>query len=212
MLSLAVEKRDISKNAGAVRRSGFVPGVVYGAHHKSTPISVSAKEFEKIFREAGEATIVALTGIGAELPTLIHEVDLDPLTSRPRHIDFYAVTKGQKVEVAIPLTYVGESPAVKGGANLIKVLHELPIKADPMNLPHDVQVDISVLANVGDHVSIGDLTIPAGVEVLLPAEEVVALIQEVKEEVVEAAPADLSAIEVEKKGKEGEEAAEAPAA
>jgi large subunit ribosomal protein L25 len=214
MLTLSVEKRDKgSAKAPALRRAGKIPGVVYGAHHESTPIAVAAVAFEKVFHEAGEATIVSLAGIGDPLPTLIHEVDLDPLTSRPRHVDFYAVTKGEKVEVAIPLEYIGVSPAVEAGANLVKVLHELEVEADPMSLPHDIKVDISALAAIGDQIHAKDLPLPPGVALNIEPEEVVALVQEIveeKEEVV-AAPADLSAIEVEKKGKEEEPAESAPA-
>lgn len=211
MLTLAVQKRDEkSANAVELRRAGSIPAVVYGAHHEATPISIPAIAFGKVLREAGEATIVSLSGLGAALPTLIHEVDLDPLTSLPRHVDFYAVTKGEKVEVAIPLTFVGVSAAVEAGANLVKVMHEVEVKADPMNLPHDIEVDITRLAVVNDQIHTGDLKLPAGVELTGEPEEVVALVQEVVEEKAEAAPADIAAIEVEKKGKE--ESAEAPAA
>jgi large subunit ribosomal protein L25 len=216
MLTLTVEKRDNkSPKAPVLRRTGIIPGVVYGAHQEATPISIDARSFEKILRKAGEATIVSLDGLGAALPTLIHEVDLDPLTSLPRHVDFYAVTKGEKVEVPIPLHFEGVSAAVEAGANLVKVMHELEVKADPMNLPAHIVVDISVLAAVGNRIQARDLKLPAGVELAIEPEEVVALIQEVVEEKVEvAAPADLSAIEVEKKGKEEVEgeAAEAPKA
>lgn len=211
MLTLSVEKRGKTR-APALRRAGSIPAVVYGAHHESTPITVPAIAFEKVLREAGEATIVSLEGLGASLPTLIHEVDLDPLTNRPRHVDFYAVTKGEKVEVAIPLVFVGVSVAVEAGANLVKVMHEVEVEADPMSLPHDIQVDLSMLKVLDDQIRVGDLALPAGVELVSDPEEVVALVQEVVEEKEEvAAPADLSAIEVEKKGKE-EEAEEAPAA
>ena len=168
--------------------------------------------FEKVLREAGEATVVSLSGLGGStptLPTLIHEVDLDPLTNLPRHVDFYAVTKGQKVEVAIPLVFVGVSPAVEAGANLVKVMHELEVEADPMNLPHNIEVDISTLVALGDKIHASDLALPSGIELVTPKEEVVALVQEIveeKEEVV--APADISTIEVEKKGKDEETSAE----
>ena len=213
MLTLSVEKRD-EKSAGApaLLRAGSIPAVVYGAHHESTPITVPAVAFGKVLREAGEATIVSLEGLGAPLPTLIHEVVLDPLTSLPRHIDFYAVTKGKKVEVAIPLVFEGVSPAVEKGANLVKVLHEIEIEADPMNLPHNIEVDLSVLAEINDRIHVRDLVLPAGVELVSEPEEVVALVQEIveeKEEVV--APADIASIEVEKKGKEEEEKTETPA-
>ena len=215
MLTLKVEKRKDGGSAAALRRGGAVLGVVYGAHQEATPVSVSAIAFGKVLREAGEATIVSLSGLGGStptLPTLIHEVDLDPLTNLPRHVDFYAVTKGQKVEVAIPLVFVGVSPAVEAGANLVKVMHELEVEADPMNLPHNIEVNISILAALGDKIHASDLALPSGIKLVTPSEEVVALVQEIveeKEEVV--APADISTIEVEKKGKEEETPAPTPA-
>ena len=204
MLTLSVEKRDTAgTGAPALLRSGSIPAVVYGAHHESTPITISASAFGKVLREAGEATIISLEGLGAALPTLIHEVDLDPLTSLPRHVDFYAVTKGEKVEVAIPVVFVGVSPAVEAGANLVKVLYELEVEADPMSLPHNIEVDISVLVALGNKIHASDVKLPAGITLVTVPEEVVALVQEVVEEKEEeVAPADLGAIEVEKKGKE----------
>jgi large subunit ribosomal protein L25 len=210
MITLPVEKR-AAGGVGALRKSGKVPGVVYGARQEATPIALDARSFEKVFREAGESAVVALQGLGADLPTLIHEVDLDPLSSRPRHVDFYAITKGQKVEVAIPLEFVGESAAVKGGANLVKVMHELPIKADPMSLPHALEADLALLAVLGDQIHVRDIVLPAGVELDIDPEEVVALTQEVVEEKEETPAADLSAIEVEGKGKEEAAEGEAPA-
>jgi large subunit ribosomal protein L25 len=211
MLTLPVEKREkTGVSVPVLRRTGFIPAVVYGASQESMPITVSARAFEKVLREAGEATIVSLAGLGAPLPTLIHEVDLDPLTNQPRHVDFYAVTKGKKVQVAIPLVFIGESPAVKAGANLVKVLHELEVKADPMNLPHDITVDLSVLVAVGNKIHAKDIILPAGIELAVEPEETIALAQEVMEEKVEVVAADISSIEVEKKGKEEEtETAEA---
>jgi large subunit ribosomal protein L25 len=222
MLTLKVEKREkksasvegksaFGASAPALRRAGSIPAVVYGAHHKATPISVLANAFEKVLREAGEATIVSLTGIGLPdgkagepLPALIHEVDLDPMTNLPRHVDFYAVTKGEKVEVAIPIVFIGISPAVEAGANLVKVLHEIEVEADPMNLPRNFEVDVSILAAIDDRIHVRDIALPAGVTLITEPEEVIVLVQEVVEEKVEevVAPADISTIEVEKKGKE----------
>ncbi|KKW40191.1 hypothetical protein A3I46_01020 [Candidatus Kaiserbacteria bacterium RIFCSPLOWO2_02_FULL_54_13] len=220
MLTLAVEKRtDNGATATVLRRTGVIPGVVYGAHQTATPIKIEARAFEKVLREAGEATIVSLTGLGLSgqdepLPTLIHEVDLDPLTNQPRHVDFYAVTKGKKVEVAIPLAFVGVSPAVEAGANLVKVLHEIEVEADPMNLPHNIEVDISTLAAINDRICAKDLVFPAGVTLVSEPEEVITLVQEVVEEKEEEpVAADITSIEVEKKGKEeeaGAGVAEAP--
>lgn len=209
MVTLTVEKRATrGSTPQKLRNEGFLPAVVYGAHQVSTPIAVETRAFQRALREAGEATIVSLEGLGEPLPTLIHEVDVDPLTGQPRHVDFYAVTKGEKVEVAIPLTFVGVSPAIEAGANLVKVLHELEVEADPMNLPHHIEVDLSMLKVVDDRICAKDLVLPAGVALAIGPEEVIALAQEVVEEKVEEVVADIGSIEVEKKGKEEEAAPE----
>lgn len=214
MLTLEVQKRDTAgEGPAALRRAGMIPAVVYGAHQEVTSIVVPELAFNKVHREAGEATIVSLSGLGEALPTLIHEIDVDPVTGRTRHIDFYAVTKGEKVEVHVPLEFVGISAAVDAGANLVKVLHEIEIEADPMNLPHSIEVDISVLAAVGDKIHASNVKLPTGSTLVTDAEEIVALAQEVEEEKPEeSAPVDLSSIEVEKKGKEEGEAEAVPEA
>lgn len=208
MITLQVEKRE-GGGATELRREGKVPGVVYGAHHESTPIAMDAVAFSKALKAAGEATVVSLTGLGEAVPTLIHQVDLDPLTSLPQHVDFYAVTKGEKVQVHVPLEFIGESAAVKAGANLVKVLHEIEVEADPMLLPRDLKVDLSMLANLNDQIHVRDIKIPTGVALVTGEDEVIAIAQEVAQEREEVAPADISSIEVEKKGKEEEAAAEA---
>ena len=213
MTTLTVARREATgPKAPALRRAGALPAVVYGAHQAATAIVVDARAFGKALASAGESTIVSLEGLGGSaLATLIHEVDLDPVTHLPRHVDFYAVTKGEKVEVAVPLEFVGESPAMKAGANLVRVLHELEVEADPVNLPHELTIDVSILAEIGAQIHAGDVKLPAGVTLVTDPEEVVALIQEVEEEPEEvAAPADLSAIEVEGKGKETEEGETVP--
>lgn len=218
MVTLGVEKRDPqAATLSALRSKGLIPGVVYGAHHESTSIAIDAKAFAKVLRDTGDAsesTIVSLSGLGAALPTLIHEIAFDPITSQPRHIDFYAVTKGEKVQVAIPLSFIGESAAVEAGSNLVKVVHEIEVEADPMNLPPAIEVDLSMLKVEGDQIHAKDLVLPAGVTFTGEAEEVIALAQAVVEEKEEAAPADIGDIEVEKKGKEEEDGAaeSAPAA
>ncbi len=201
MLSLTVQKRP-EGGLGALRRAGSLPAVIYGAHHASTPVVLDTRAFLKAFREAGEASVISLTGLGEAVPALVHEVDSDPVTGEVRHVDFYAVTKGEKIEIEIPLEFVGVSPAVDRGANLVKVMHEIEVKADPMNLPQSLTVDLGRLVEVTSQILAGDIELPKGVELVGDPKEVVVLVQEVKEEVVESTPADISSIEVEKKGKE----------
>jgi large subunit ribosomal protein L25 len=179
-----------------------MPAVVYGPKQETIAISLSLLDFKRILREEGESTVIDLEGLGKPMQVLIHEVDRDPVTENPRHADFYAIVKGSKVEVAVPLLFIGESAAVKAGANLVKVMHELEIEAGAADLPHEIEVDISALENIGDQIHVSDIKLPKGVTTKIEGEEVVALTQEVEVESEEpTAGPDMDAIEVEKKGK-----------
>jgi large subunit ribosomal protein L25 len=209
MISLNVKPRAVGENLYRVRKDGFMPAVFYGKKEKSTPVSIPMADFLKVWKQAGETTIVNLKGDGVDVEALIHEIDLDPITEQPRHADFYVFEKGHKLEVDIPLEFVGVAPAVKDlGGILIKVLHELKIEAMPKDLPHKIEVDVSSLATFDSQILAGSIALPAGVTLVDSASEVVALVAMPKEEKEEVAPVDLSAIEVEKKGKKEEEGAE----
>ncbi len=207
--TLTATPRDTKATAAALAAAGIIPAVVYGPKQESIAISLESRVFDKVLRDAGESSVIELSGVtSAPLQVLIHDLDMDPVKHIPRHVDFYAIEKGAKVEVAVQIEFVGESAAVKAGANLVKVLHELEVKADAAHLPHEITIDISVLENVGDQIHVRDIKLPTGVELVTDAEEVVAIAQAVEEEKEEAAPAvDMAAIEVEKKGKDEEEAA-----
>ncbi len=212
MLKLDIVKREKSQKLEALRKAGKLPAVYYGPKEKSTPITVSQAEFQKVWKKAGESSIIELHGIGDTHDALIHEIDVHPVTGIPRHADFYVIEKGKKVEVAVPIIFDGIAPAVKDlGGILVKVLRELRIEATPKDLPHDVHVDISALTELTSVITAKDIKIGAGVTLLVGADDVVASIAEAKEEVEEAAPVDLSAIEVEKKGKDAKEGAEGEA-
>lgn len=205
----ATPRTRIGKTADLLSKEGLMPGVVYGPKQDPISISLSLHEFEAVLRHGGESAVITLSGLEKPLQVLIHDLERNPLTNIPRHVDLYAVEKGAKVTVSVPLSFVGESMAMKLGANLVKVLHEIEIESDPSKLPSEIEVDISALAAMDDQIRVSDLKAPAGVEILTPGDEVVALAQAVEEEAEEdsAAP-DMDAIEVEKKGKdEAEEAA-----
>jgi len=124
------------------------------------------------------------------------------------HADFLVVPMDKAIEVAVPLVFVGEMPAAKLGATLLKVLHEVSISALPADLPHDIKVDISSLTEVHAHITVADLKLPKGVKVLDEAEEIVASAVEVMaEEIAPVVAADMAAVEVEKKGKKEDTAA-----
>lgn len=206
MLTLNVEKRDPKINVEKIRKAGKMPAVFYGKKEQSTPISVDYAVFEKTLEEAGESTIIHLNGEDIDVDVLIHEVDLDPVTDKPRHADFYAIEEGKKLEIKVPIEFIGIAPAAKDlGGVLVKVMHEIEIEALPKDLPRNIEVDLSSLVSFESVIAVKDIKMPEGVVAKAGLEEIVASVYEPKEEVEEVAPVDLSTIEVQKKGKEAKE-------
>ena len=210
MFAIKAKKRDASVDSTELRKKGEIPAVFYGAKNPSTSIVISNIEFKKIWHKAGESSTVSITTEdGKKVDVLIHDVQVDPVTDEPIHVDFLVIDMAKKIRVHVELAYEGISEAVKSGlGTLVKVLHEIEIEALPKDLPHNLVVDISKLVTVQDQVFISDIRLPVGVEIVTKSHNVVcsiALQVEEKEEVV--APVDLSAIEVEKKGKKDEEGA-----
>ncbi len=205
--SLTVSPRTIvGKSTKVLAVEGVIPAVVYGPKQEAIPVSVPLLAFEAILRHGGESALIEISGLEKPVQALVHDLDRDPVTHVPRHVDFYAVEKGAKVTVSVPLSFVGDSMAVKSGANLVKVLHEIEIEADATKLPSEIEVDIAPLNAEGDQIRVSDLKAPSGVTILTSEEEVVALAQAVAEETEEDAGApDMDAIEVEQKGKAEEE-------
>ena len=212
MLTLNVEKRDMKVKLDALRQKGLIPAVFYGPKEETTPVSMSRTDFIKVYKKAGESSVIILKEGNNEHEALIHDIDVHPVTGAPRHADFYVIEKGKKVKVSVPLIFEGVSPAVKDkGAILIKVARELEIEAGARDLPQDLKVDISSLVEFSSTVTAKDIKLPAGVTLVAGPDEVIASVSEAKEELEEVKPVDMSAIEVEKKGKEAKEGEE-PAA
>lgn len=214
MLSLKSQARDSKMKSEFLRKQGLIPAVFYGPKAKTTSIAITQKDFRKVWREAGESSIVMLETPAGKVSTLIHDVQFDPVKSDPIHADFYVIEEGKEVEVHVPIEFIGVAPAVKElGAMLIKVLHEVNINAMPKDLPHNLTADVSSLIALDSQILVKDIDLPKGVTLVTHADEVVVSVAAARkaeeEEVV--APVDLSTIEVEKKGKKEEEGAEGEA-
>jgi large subunit ribosomal protein L25 len=209
-MELAVEKRDTKKTAKSLRNKGILPAVVYGRSEESTPISVDHKAFEKVYHKAGESSVITLQGLGDEKDALIHDVVVHPVSGKIMHADFYAIEKGQKVTVSVPIEFDGESPAVKDkGGILLKVMHELEMEVLPKELPHALHVDISKLVELEDKIAVKDIVLPPSAVITDSLDEVVAMITVAVEEVVEETPLSIADIgdSVERGKKEEEEGA-----
>jgi large subunit ribosomal protein L25 len=204
MLTINASKREIVGKATARIGGDEMPAVFYGRKEKSTPVTILKSEFKKIYKDAGESTVISLKVDGKGMDVLIHEVDVDPIKHEPRHVDFYVLEKGKKIEVNVPVNFIGVAPAMKLGGIVVKVLHEIEIEADPTNLPHEIDVDLSALENLDSQILVKDVKLPNGVIAKGNLEEVVAAISVATEEKEVPASVDISAIEVEKKGKKEE--------
>lgn len=182
-LQISATIRDkFGKQNNALRKSGTIPAVLYGHGAENTSLSINLKEFSKIYKQAGESTIINLNiekdGKVEQRPVLIHDVDFEPVTDVLRHADFYVVKMDEVITATIPLVFVGESSAVKAmNGILLKNLHEIEIEALPKDLPHEIKVDISFIDSFDKYIHVKDLNLPTGVKVKGDPEEVIALVK-----------------------------------
>jgi large subunit ribosomal protein L25 len=217
-MELQVQKRTIlGRGVKALRKQGLVPAELYGKGVENLHLTVSSKEFKKVFKEAGENTLVNLLIEKEKRPVLINNVSFNYLSGDVESVDFYQVRMGEKLKVKVPLEFIGVAPAVKEkNGILVKSLQELEVEVLPMDIPHEFKVDLSKLANIGQSIYIKDLVVPEQVKVLVAPETVVvtviAKITEEEELAIqqEAAGRGVEAIKVETEEKKAErEAAKA---
>src|SRR3989344_6739246 len=181
-IELKAEARTIlGSGVKALRKSGYVPAVLYGKGQESISLQVPVKDFNKVLKEAGESTLVYV-GVGSNsYPTIIHDVSLDPVSDSILHADFYKVSLTEKIKTEVPVVFIGESPAVKDLSGiLVKNVNELEVEALPQNLPHEIAVDISSLKNFGDQISIKDIKSGADVKLMADVDTIIATVQDPK--------------------------------
>lgn len=206
MITLHAETRDVKVNPKIIRKQGKIPAVFYGQGQESTSVSVERLPFIKLLEQAGESTIFSLVTPKGTFNALIHDVALDPVLGDPIHVDFYITAKGHKLEVDVPLHFVGTAPVEKEGGIVVRVLHEVRISALPEKLPAHITVDLGTLASLDAQITVADLDLGEGVSALVALTELVAVVSRPSEEPeTSTAEPDLASIEVEKKGKKEDE-------
>lgn len=190
-IQLEAQRREAT-GTSAVRRlrdEGKIPGVIYGQGGDAQSITVPYTVFEKLYREAGETTIIDVRIDGAEGDkAVVADVQYDPVKHRISHVDFHRVNMKEKITVTLPLHLVGESRIIKEeGGSLIHAISELDIRCLPSDLIHSIDVDVSTITSFGDVITIADLKLPSTIEIVgHEPEEVVVTAAEAKEEVEEA--------------------------
>lgn len=216
----ALARETAGQKAKKTRFAGQIPAVLYGNGVATVSISVNQKSFEKVLSELSSSTLINLNIQGEKEPraVLVSEVQRNPITGLPQHIDFHQVNLKEEIEATVPLVFEGESSAVKDLAGtLVKSLSEINVQALPQDLPEHIVVDISVLKDFESRITVADLSVGANVKVVDNPEEIVAVVtpprseaemEELNKEVEENAAEVKTEADEKKAAKEAEAAAE----
>lgn len=203
----AAKRKELGRKVKKLRNSGLLPGNIYGKKVKSESVTVNLKEFKSILKEAGETNIVSVVIEGKNRPTLIHNVQVDPVTDIPLHVDFLQVDLKQKVTAQIPIELMGDSPAEKQGiGTIVQYSDEVEVEALPTQLPESFEIDVSKLENVDDQIQVKDISIDKKkVEMKEDSEKVVVKVEPLRKEEEVAPPVEEEVgEETEEEGKEEE--------
>ncbi|OGY63377.1 MAG: hypothetical protein A3I89_01730 [Candidatus Harrisonbacteria bacterium RIFCSPLOWO2_02_FULL_41_11] len=177
-MELAVQKRDIlGRKTQHLRKKGLVPAELYGRGLENLHLSLFAKEFKKVFKEAGENTIVNVVVGGERHPVLIQEISYHPVSDEIESVDFYQVRMDEKLKVKVPLEFIGTAPAVKEkNGILVKAMQEVEVEALPADIPREFKISLSNLTEIGQSIYVKDLDAPVKVKILVSSETVLATV------------------------------------
>lgn len=183
-VSLKAELRNVfGKKLNKVRRQGLVPGNIFGPDFKSQSISVVYKDLVKTYKIVGETGIVYLSLDKENIPVLIKTIQRHPLSSSLLHIDFRKIDLSKKIETNVPVKIIGVSEAVsqKGGVLLVQS-NTLLIEALPEDIPSRLEVDITIIKDIGQEIKVSDLKKSDKYKINTPAEKIVVAVIAHKEE------------------------------
>jgi large subunit ribosomal protein L25 len=214
-LELTLDAREaLGKANKRLRREGMVPGVVFGKGEPSVAVQVDAKAFETLYRAAGRTSVIQIKMPGQRGATsgIIKSVQRNPLSGNALHVDIFLVNLLQEMEIDVPLVFVGEAPAVEEtGGTLLHNLSSLHVKALPNDIPHEIEVDVTVLKSLDVAIHVRDLNLNRDlVHVLTDGDTLVATVvppraEEEPETVVIAEGEEGEGEGAEGEGAEGEE-------
>lgn len=204
--TLKAQKREIlGSKVKKLRKAGLVPASVFGKGVDSLSVSVNAVDFAKVYKQAGETSLIYLKveGENKERPTLIKSLDMSPIKNEVLTIDFHQVNLKEKVTAQVPLEIIGESEAIKSQvAILSQNLHEIEVECLPTDIPEKFEINLEVLKEVGDSLKVADLSVLGEVEVMTDPETIIVSLSEPQKE---EEPLDNTVAEVEVAGEEKKE-------
>jgi len=206
----ATKRTVIGKQVSNLRRESKLPGVIYG--HKIEPIAITMdlKQATRVLNNTTSSSVITINLDGTEYAALVREKQRNVLKNLFIHADFQAVSQTEKIRAAVNIELVGHAPAVKDfNGVVVEGVASITVESLPKDLPERFIVDLSSLKEIGSSITINDITIPEGVEVLDPMDETIVLITSPVAEIEEEVEAEEGEEEPEviEKGKkeEGEE-------
>jgi large subunit ribosomal protein L25 len=180
-ITVTLEDRTIlGKGLAALRRTGKIPAVVHDHGKPSIHVMGDASTIGKVYAEAGKHHPVHLSIGKNEYLTIIKDVDNDPVKNNIRHVVFQAIKQDEKVETEVPVHFAGEAPALKAGLMVIRQLDHVEIEALPKDLIDSLDVDVTKLVEIGDHVTVADIVVPNAITILTDINHPIATVEETK--------------------------------
>ena len=165
-----------TRPAGRLRREGQLPGVVYGLDTDAVSVTVNAHQLGSILSsKTGANTLISLQLSGKTELALARQVQRDPVKGTLIHVDFVRVRADQTIQAEVRLNLSGQPEGVSQGGMLEQLMHSLTVEGLPGQLPNEIEHDVSAL-DLGDQLRVGEIQLPAGVNVTNDADELVAMI------------------------------------
>jgi large subunit ribosomal protein L25 len=204
------ERKTVTKGLSALREGGHVPAVIHERGKPSVHVMGDYRDMGKVYAKVGKHTPVKLTIGDKKQLAMIKDADFHPVKNRLRHIVFQAIKQNEKVTTEVPIVLVGEDiPAEIAGHLVLPQLDIVQVEAFPKDLPEKLEADSTVLAEVGDKLTVADLKVPAGVTILTEPEHSIAIVEMPKDQLAEAnAAAESLAEDAAVKGEEADEEGE----
>ena len=192
----AVKRNVIGKQVKALRREGKVPAVIYGSDVESLPITLDTREATKTLNKVSGSTILTISVEGEEHATLVREIQQDYIKGTLLHVDFLAVSMKEKLRTHVSLSLVGEAPVLEEfSAMIMSGLDQIEVECLPNDLPSVIEVDISILTELGQSIHVKDIPAIPNVEFLTDPEELIAVASAIKEEKATAEEEELASAE-----------------
>lgn len=197
-ISLDLKERTVlGKGLAQIRCEGNVPAVIHDHGKQSIHVMADHRELSKVFAEAGKHHPVELKVGDKQHLALIKDADFEPVKHQLRHIVFQAIKQNETVEAEIPVVFSEDVdiPAERASLLVLKQLDHVQVKALPRDLPDQLVVDPSTLAEVGDNLTVADLKAPQGVTILTDETTQIAIVEMPKDQLAEADAAAASLAE-----------------